>query len=130
MGQLTPYLPLILGSIITLQVWLVKRSFDQEKKHDLLQQAFKFYIENAGKGAAILLNTPNPAPDHIRPLLDNYVREKLTPSEREILLKWAREVAQDNNAPRDERGIAFQLVATLGAEKRIPDERNKTYAAH
>lgn len=115
----TPYILLGVGSILSLQIWLVKRSFDHEKKHDLLQQAFLFYTENAGKGAAIVLNKPNPAPAHIRPLIDDYVHGHLSKEGREILLAWAKEVANNKDAPRDERGVAHTLVGALGAYKRI-----------
>lgn len=127
MEQLTPVLLPLSLLIVSLQVWLVKRSFDQEKKHDLLKQAVAFYIENAGKGAAILLNTPNPAPEHIRPLLVKFSHGRLDDFEEiQTLLNWARGLALDTTAPRDERGIAYALVAAIGALKRLPDSKGVT----
>lgn len=112
--------------MLLLQVWLVKRSFSQENAHNLLNQAVKFYIENAGKGVALLLNTPNPAPDHIRPLLSKFVRGELSdPNDRETLRNWAEEVTEDRNASRDERGLAFGLVGALGAREQLGDGKDK-----
>lgn len=121
MDTATPYIIFALANILLLQTWLIKRSFTQEKNHDLLKQAVAFYVENAGKGAAILLNTPNPAPEHIRPLLVKFSHGQLVDvEERQILLDWARSVAIDLKAPRSERGIAYTLVAAIGALKRMP----------
>jgi hypothetical protein len=125
----TPYILFILANMLLLQVWLVKRSFAQENAHNLLNQAVKFYIENAGKGVALLLNTPNPAPDHIRPLLTKFVRGQLNdPKDKEILRSWAEEVSEDKNASRDERGLAFGLVGALGAREQLRDGKDKKKA--
>lgn len=124
MGQYTPYVLFLLTSIIGLQAWLVRRSFEQEKKHDLLQQSVTFFMESSGKGAALVLNKPNPAPEHIRPLLAHYVNNSLTEAEGDTLLKWAEDVSRDPTKPRDERGIAYQLVGSLGAVKRLPPVRS------
>lgn len=131
MGTWTPYILFVLANMLLLQVWLVKRSFTQENSHDLLKQAVKFYIENAGKGAAMLLNTPNPAPEHIRPLLSKFVRGQLIdPNDRLALREWAEKVTEDKNASRDERGLAFGLVGALGAREQIEDSsKDKKKAA-
>lgn len=119
---LMPFVLFVLALIVSLQIWLVKRSFAQENSFNLLKQAVTFYIDSAGKGAAILLNTPNPAPTHIRPLLEKFSRGKLDKlEERQMLMDWAKTVAIDPNCPNDERGIAYQLAGAIGALKRIPD---------
>lgn len=122
MEKWTPFILFAFASILSLQVWLTKRSFAQETSHKLLQQAVAFYIENAGKGAAILLNTPNPAPEHIRPLLSKFTHGQLKdPDERQQLLEWAKTAASDRESPRDERGIAYGLVGALGALKKMSE---------
>lgn len=121
MNPFTPFILLGITLVVSLGVWLVTRSFKQENRINLLQQSFEFFIQQSGKGAAVLLNTPNPAPDHIRPLLRKYVNDELTdPEERDILLNWAKELTNDKTKSRDERSLAYTLVGTLGAEKQLP----------
>lgn len=100
------------------------RSFQIEKDLDLLEQAFHFYVENAGKGAAILLNKPNPVPDYIRPLLRSHIDGKLkNPDDRQTLLNWAKGAAVDKSLSRDERAVAYTLVAAIGAVQEFPKSK-------
>src|SRR5678815_1313835 len=102
---MTAYILLGIGLIVSLQTWLVVRSFQQETQHQLLKQAFEFYVDNAGKGAAVILNRPNPVPLHIQPLLRAHIDGTLCdPEERKVLIDWAISVAKDRSLPRDERG--------------------------
>ena len=119
MGQLSQYIPFLLASLVGLHVWLIKRSFEQETNYKLLKQTVEFYLEQSGKGAALGLNKPNPAPEHIRPLLDDYVNDKLVEPGRETLLTWARSVADNPLKARDERTLAYSLVGTLEGVKRL-----------
>lgn len=131
---MTPYILFGLGLVVTLQTWLVVRSFQAETRFELLKQAFEFYVENAGKGAAVILNRPNPVPVNIQPLLRSHIEGKLKdPEQRQTLLDWARSVAlsKEKDATqeqRDRRGVAFALVAAIGAVKRLPtDKRPKLW---
>lgn len=120
---LTIFTPIIL-LLIGLQVWIVKRSFQQERDLDLLEQAFKFYVDNAGKGAAVILNRPNPVPEKIQPLLRAHIDGRLKdPEQKQTLLEWAKSTALDKTLPRDERGVAYTLVGAIGAVRKLPDHK-------
>lgn len=118
----TPYLVILCGVLVSVIGWLCNKTVKSGNDIVGLQVALKYYFDNAGKGAALLLNTPNPAPPHIRPLLDRYVKGKLEEEDKKTLFEWACSLAEDVKADREERGIAYQLVAAIGGIRRIPQK--------
>lgn len=120
-GSLQPYVLAGLGAAVA---WLFKTIIQIGKDIVQLQTAFEYYIENAGKAAAIKLATPNPTPPEIRLLLDKFSRGILQDDERQILIDWARAESNDLTEDRDKRSAARQLLAALGSQKRSPKKRD------
>lgn len=126
----TPYLVLGLGTIIGAFGSFVKfllarvdknRELIDEHGRDLvaIKTSLKFYFESIGKGAAVVLDSPNPTPPRMRELLNKHVLGSLTPDERAELVAWLKTVRNDNTAKKSERSAAITLLASMGAIDRM-----------
>lgn len=60
--------PWFLGLIATAIGWLFKSVIQLGKDVIAIQTAFKFYVDNKAKGAAMVLDSPNPTPEDMRKL--------------------------------------------------------------
>lgn len=79
-----------------------------------LQEAFKYYLSVQSKGAAMVLDSPNPTPDEVRQLLQKQVAgQSLTLEEREQLIGYLRRLRNDPVVPKSERSAAIQLLAAM-----------------
>lgn len=116
-STLTPYILAALSVQTGVLAWLVKRSIAQGENYIALRTAFRFYLVQTGKGAAEVLDSPNPTPPDMRLLLRKYVNGSLSePEERRKLKTWLYEV-KDSNAPKSERSAAIQLLAAMEASR-------------
>ena len=105
MNQWTPYILAGVG----LVAYVLKQLVSQGNRITAIEAS----IETASKGAAMILNSANPAPPEIRNLLRIHSREKLTEDQRNQLMAWLRAHIDDQTAPRDERGVSLQLLGGL-----------------
>jgi len=104
----------VIGAIGVAVGWLFKSVIQLGKDVVGLQTAFKFYLERTSKGAAMVLDSPNPTPPEVRRLLQKHVAGgKLTGDERETLLGYLRRLKNDQEAPKSERSAAIQLLAAM-----------------
>lgn len=114
--SITPYL---LGLISAAVAWLFKSMIQYGKDLVALQTAFKIYVEGTGKGAARVLDSPNPTPPEIRALLRKYERKELTDPERDELKQWLRELKNAPDADKSEKSAAIQLLVSMEAMKAL-----------
>lgn len=128
-----PFLIIALTLLIAVVGYLVKESISQGKLsvgferdiralvegHKELKGALKYYLESVGKGAAILLDTPNPTPPDMQVLLRKHVDGTLDDDERARLTVWLRSVYRDDHLTRSERSAAVTLLASIEAIKRL-----------
>lgn len=123
-GSLTPYILAALSVLIALVGWLAKRSVAQGEAIVAIQTAFKIYLEGTSKGAARVLDSPNPAPPEMRTLLRKYQRKELTDEERGQLRQWLRDLKDAPDAPKSERSAAVQLLASMEAMRALSREHH------
>lgn len=116
---LTPYILSVLGVLIAVIGWLCKQSIQQGKDIVAVQTAVRFYLETVGKGAAMVLNSPNPTPKPMQELLRKYVENHLTDAERNELRAWLKEITQDPHADKAKFSAAIQILGAMGAQKRM-----------
>jgi hypothetical protein len=85
-----------------------------------IETSLEIYFERTTKGAARVLDSPNPAPMEIRLLLRKYRADELT-DEREYqqLLDWLQQMIRDSAAPKSERGAALDLLAGIEARSEL-----------
>lgn len=116
----TPYAILIAGAFLGLFAWLCKKVVTLGEQMVAVQTAIKYYFETTAKGAAIVLDSDNPAPPEIRLLLKKHAEGKLTKNgERQQLMEWLKATYQDESATKSERGTALAMLAAVGALKRL-----------
>lgn len=116
---LTPYILSLLGVLMAVIGWLCKQSIQHGKDLVAVQTAVKFYLETVGKGAAMVLNSPNPTPKPMQELLRKYVENHLTDDERVELRDWLREITQDPHVDKAKFSAAIQMLGAMGAQKRL-----------
>lgn len=121
------------GLLIAMFSWLFKNiiwapiqknigSIDElKRKITALEMAMRYYFESVGKGAAAVLDTPNPAPPPMRLLLRKHANGTISEDEREALRAWLKQVRDSPNTDRDERSAAYSLLGALGGIKRLDD---------
>ncbi|HWT01173.1 MAG TPA: hypothetical protein VN256_13070 [Pyrinomonadaceae bacterium] len=110
---LTPYIIAASMAVIGLLTWLVKQVIQFGKDIVKLETAFKYYLENTGKGAAMVLDSPNPTPDNIRVLLRKHQEGALSEEERQQLMNYLKRLKDDYTCPKSERNAAIQLLAAM-----------------
>lgn len=106
-----------MGLIAAAVAWLFKTVIEQGKAQVALKTAVTIYFEGMGKGAAKVLDSPNPTPPEIRVLLRKYERRELDDSERQRLKQWLRDLKNSPDADKSERSAAVQLLASMEAMK-------------
>ena len=119
MADLNSIQPYLLGALVTAVGWLFKTAIQTGKDVVALQTAFKIYVEGTAKGAARVLDSPNPTPPEMRVLLRKYERKELTDDERTQLKQWLRELKNAPDADKSERSAAVQLLASMEAMKAL-----------
>lgn len=131
MEKWTPYILAGLGIVITILGWIFKHVVWEplrqngedigELQRDMVavKAALKFYLETVSTGAAAVLNSPNPTPPRMRELLKKHVDRQITEAEQLELKNWLRELKDDVSAPKSERSAALQMLAALGAIRRL-----------
>lgn len=98
----------------------IKEFAETEKRVIAIEMSLKYYLETTGKGAAMALITPNPTPPEMSTLLQKYVDGRLTDEvERDMLRQWLKTLVRDPNLDGGKYQTAMQLLAALGAEKRL-----------
>lgn len=115
-GSVQPYL---LGLLSAAVAWLFKTVIQYGRDLVALQTAFKIYLEGTAKGAAKVLDSPNPTPPEIRVLLKKYRRKELDGEERERLKEFLKELTRSPDADKSERSAAIQLLASMEAMKAL-----------
>ena len=126
MEKWTPYITIGIVTFLGLIAWAFKKLFYEplqkaltdldEAQEDIvvLETSFKFYLNAQAKGAAMVLDSPNPTPPQIRLLLQKQqAGQPLTNNEREELVNYLRDLKNDVTAPKSERNAAIQLLATI-----------------
>lgn len=111
--------PYLLGLLSAAVAWLFKTVIQYGRDLIALQTAFKIYLEGTAKGAAKVLDSPNPTPPEMRVLLRKYERRKLTDEERVLLKQWLKELKNAPDADKSERSAAIQLLASMEAMKAL-----------
>lgn len=119
MADLTSIQPYLLGALATAVGWLFKTAIQSGKDIVALQTAFRIYVEGTAKGAARVLDSPNPTPPAIRILLRKYERKELSSAEQDELKQWLRELKNAPDADKSERSAAVQLLASMEAMKAL-----------
>ena len=114
--SLTPY---FMGLIAAAVAWLFKTVIEQGKAQVALKTAVTIYLEGMGKGAARVLDSPNPTPPEIRDLLRKYERKDLNTEERQRLRQWLRDLKDSPDANKSERSAAVQLLASMEAMRSL-----------
>lgn len=114
--ELTPW---FLGLLSAAVAWIFKTVIQTDKEVVALKTAFKIYVEGTAKGAARVLDSPNPTPPEMRVLLRKYERKELTETERDELKRWLRDLKNAPDADKSERSAAVQLLASMEAMKAL-----------
>lgn len=115
MADLKELTPWFMGLIAMAIGWLFKTTIQYGKDLVALQTAFKMYVEGTAKGAARVLDSPNPTPPEIRILLRKYERKDLTADESAKLREWLKSLKDAPDADKSERSAAVQLLASMEA---------------
>ena len=119
MADLKELTPWFLGLIAAAIGWLFKTVIQLGKDVVAIQTAFRIYLEGTAKGAARVLDSPNPTPPAMRILLRKYERKELTEDERDTLKEWLRDLKNAPDADKSERSAAVQLLASMEAMKAL-----------
>ena len=109
----------VVGLIAAAVGWLFKTVIQLGKDVVKIQTAFSIYVEGTAKGAARVLDSPNPTPPAIRILLRKYERKELTDEERGQLKQWLKDLKNAPDADKSERSAAVQLLASMEAMKAL-----------
>lgn len=125
-NTLTPY---FLGLLVTAVAWLFKTVIQLVKDVVAIQTAFKYYLEGTAKGAAKVLDSPNPTPEPMRVLLRKYYQSEATPQEEKELRGWLRGLVDDPKCPKAERSAAIDILSAMSAMK-ILSRRGKAVGHH
>lgn len=127
MENITPYILVSVGILISVNTWLFTQSIGHTKEIVELRTAFRFYLERTGiDGAKILAGSTNPTPPEMQALLNRYPHA-LENGERQRLRAWLMSLMHDPEATKGERSIALHLLATMDtlAQLSTREERGK-----
>jgi hypothetical protein len=106
---------ILLGLLATAVAWIFKTVIQQGKDVARLQAAFTFYLDTRGRGAALLLDAPNPIPPEIRTLIHkNAQGQTLSASEYADLTGFLRKMIVDDKADRGRRAAALEILSGMG----------------
>jgi hypothetical protein len=115
MADLNSITPWILGLLTMAVGWLFKTVIQLGKDVAVIQTALKFYFEGTAKGAAKVLDSPNPTPEDMRVLLRKYYQNKATDAECVELQAWLKEMVDDPKYPKSERSAAIDILSAMKA---------------
>lgn len=118
--ELTPWL---LGLIAMALGWLFKTVIQLGKDVVAVQTAFKYYLDNKTKGAAMVLDSDNPTPPDVRILLKKYYECTASKDEIDELADWLEAFIKTPGVPKSERSAAIDVLSGMGAIKIL--ERRK-----
>lgn len=124
MAEIKDITPYFFGLIAAAIAWLFKSTIQYGKDLVALQTAFKIYVEGNAKGAARVLDSPNPTPPEMRILLRKYERKELSDEERIQLKQWLKDLKNAPDADKSERSAAVQLLASMEAMKALSRGHN------
>ena len=118
-NSLAPYLFTLMAGAVA---WLFRTVIQAGKDIVRLETAIKFYIDGVGKGAAMVLDKPNPTPPEISRLLKKYYERsvKLDSAEREQLKEYLHKLVDDPDVRPGDRSAAIQLLVGMETLKLIP----------
>lgn len=125
--QLTPW---ILGLLAMAIGWLFKTVIQLGKDVVAIQTAFKFYVENKSKGAAMVLDSDNPTPPDMRILLRKYQNNTASKAEVDELKVWLRGLIGNPQVSKSERSAAIDILSSMGAMKILDREKAKANHGH
>lgn len=117
--MLTPYALALISVLIGVQAWIIRRSISHGETLAVLQAAFKIYLETTGRGAAMVLDSPNPTPPEIRDLLRKYQRRELRAEESEKLTGYLKDLVVKDEAPKAEKSAAYDLLSAMEGLKNM-----------
>lgn len=129
MAELKELTPIFLGLLATAVAWLFKSVIQLGKDVVSIQTALKIYFEGTAKGAAKVLDSPNPTPDNIRVLLRKYYDNHATDSEKDELKGWLKNLINDPTASKAERSAAIDILSAMNAMNALFPKR-KAYGHH
>lgn len=109
--------PVILGLLTMAVGWLFKTVIQYGKDITAVQTALKIYFEGTAKGAARVLDSPNPTPPEMRQLLKKYYEHGANEDECRELKEWLRNVVDDPSSPKSERSAAIDILSAWDAMK-------------
>jgi hypothetical protein len=115
----------VVGLLATAVAWLFKSHIQQGKDIVGIQTALKIYFEGTAKGAAKVLDSPNPTPPAMRQLLRKYYEHQASESECQELKAWLRGVVDDPKSPKSERSAAIDILSAWDAMKILFPARPK-----
>lgn len=125
MAELKDLTPVFIGLLTMAVSWLFKTVIQQGKDITAVQTALKIYFEGTAKGAAKVLDSPNPTPPEMRQLLRKYYEHDANEEECKELKVWLRGVVDDPKSPKSERSAAIDILAAWDAMKILFPARNK-----
>jgi|SRR5688572_15767670 len=121
--------PIVVGLLSASVAWLFKTVIQQGKDLTAVQTALKIYFEGTAKGAAKVLDSPNPTPEHMRVLLRKFYQNHATEPEKDELRNWLKQLCNDPKAPKSERSAAIDILAAFDAMK-VLNRRGKASGHH
>lgn len=130
MADLKELTPWILGLLSLAVSWLFKSVVEMGKDIVAIQTACKYYFERTGKGAAMVLDSPNPTPDNVRQLLRRYSNGTASAEDVQELKAWLKELIATSDASKVERSAAIDILSSMGAMKILDREKSKASHGH
>ena len=109
--------PVFLGLLAAAVAWLFKTVIQQGKDVVRIETAFKYYLEEKSKGAAMVLDSPNPTPPDMRILLRKYYAGMATKAEVDQLKQWLSDFIEDQSVKKSERSAALDILSSIDAIK-------------
>lgn len=125
MEHLTPYILFTLGLLSAVLGFVIQDHFKVRERVARIETAITIYFDQKGKGAAMILDSPNPTPEPIRKLLRKHVNGTLSSDEREFLVGYLKRLVSDPGTPRAEFSPANDLLAAMVAKQKLkPDNEH------
>lgn len=125
MADLKELTPVGLGLLTMVVGWLFKTIIQHGKDIVAIQTSLRIYFEGTAKGAARVLDSPNPTPPEMRQLLKKYYEHEADESECKELKTWLKGVVDDPKSPKPERSAAIDILSAWDAMKILFPRRTK-----
>lgn len=120
MPDLNTIQPYVFAGLAAAIAWLFKTAIQTGKDIVAIQTTLKFYFEYQAKGAAKVLDSDNPTPPEIRPLLKRYYRDEATESDKEEIKVWLHCLIEDPKSPKSERSAALDILSAMESIAMLP----------